>query len=806
MGYIAHIRSSDNETQSVETHLLNVKKMAEGFGEKIGVKHIAGLAGMLHDLGKFTDEFREYLLEAVQNPSSPPKRGSVDHSTAGGKLLYETFHTKKDFKALLAEIVGNVIISHHSYLQDYLNPNLESNYLKRVRDKQLNEFEKSKKLFFKKVISEEDFHRYVDMATHELGKFLQKNPNGQIETKIMFLTKFVFSALIDADRTDARLFEEKRNELFIKNDNKTLFKHYYLKLVNYLNTLSRGGSSHSQINQLRGKMSEQCDSFAENPSGIYKLSIPTGGGKTLASLRYALKHAILYNKERIIYVIPYTTIIEQNAEEVRNILDDKGENILEHHSNVVDDSDDTENFDGFVDDKQKLQLAKDNWDAPIIFTTLVQFLNVFYADGSRNIRRLHNLANTVIIFDEVQKVPVSCVSLFNKALNFLKNYCHCSLILCTATQPALDYVDHKLDIEERSEIINNIDSVIKAFKRVEIIDRATNEKFDNEKLKRFILEKIEEVQNVLVILNTKAVVKKLYEMIKDETTISVFHLSTSMCAAHRKEVLNEIREKLDKKEKIICISTQLIEAGVDVSFHCVIRSLAGLDSLAQAAGRCNRNGESKIQYVYVIDHMEENLDKLKEIRVGKEIAKRILIDLKSNPLSHGGDILSREAMDRYFKEFYSELASEQNYYISRLDKYMIELLTAEKKNYDYYKAYCVKNKEGLPLFIVNSYKTAAEHFKVIDNETTPVIVPYKEGKELIAELNSYNTIQEYTDFFKKAQQFTINLYSQEYKLLQQNDGIVSYKDGNILVLKESAYDPEYGLNVNNDSALGTLIF
>lgn len=209
-------------------------------------------------------------------------------------------------------------------------------------------------------------------------------------------------------------------------------------------------------------MSEQCEQFAKNPSGIYTLSIPTGGGKTLASLRYALKHAQLFNKKRIIYIVPYTTIIEQNAQEVREILEDY-ENVLEHHSNVIH-----EDIGGSDDDytisQKKLRLAKDNWDSPIVFSTMVQFLDTFYGYGGRNIRRLHDLSESIIIFDEVLKVPVHCISLFNQALNFLKSYCDSSIILCTATQLALDFVKHKLEINTDAEIINDIPDIIESFK------------------------------------------------------------------------------------------------------------------------------------------------------------------------------------------------------------------------------------------------------------------------------------------------------------------------------------------------------
>ncbi|WP_040205280.1 CRISPR-associated helicase/endonuclease Cas3 [Neobacillus jeddahensis] len=804
MNYIAHIRESDKLVQTVDEHLLGVKDLAECYGEPLGIKHITGLAGMLHDLGKYTNEFRDYILEAVKNPDAPPKRGSVDHSTAGGKLLYELFHVTNitPYKGIVAEIVGNAIISHHSSLHDFLNPDLESNYLRRVRDKELPEFNRSRKSFFDHVMSEEDFHVYVEKAANELEEFLAKERQENNEKQIMFLTKYIFSSLIDADRTNTRLFEENNTEEIIF-DHQELFETHYSRLMAKINDFKQHKNANTPINLLRASMSSQCELFAEKPSGIYTLSIPTGGGKTLASLRYALKHAMVHNKKRIIYIVPYTTIIEQNAEEVRKILMDDA-NILEHHSNVIeDDHDNDESQDGMMTIQQKLNLAKDNWDSPIIFTTMVQFLNVFYAKGSRNSRRLHNLSESVIIFDEVQKVPIPCVSLFNQALNFLKIYARSSIVLCTATQPALDFVEHKLEINTDAEMISSLDDVIDAFKRVEIIDKATNEALNNEKLANFIAIKLEEVQSVLVILNTKTVVKNLYNLlIEQDMDIPIYHLSTAMCAAHRNKILAEVRQHLKEGNKIICISTQLIEAGVDVSFDCVIRSLAGLDSIAQAAGRCNRHGEKDIQHVYVIDHEEEKLDRLKEIKVGKQVARKILIDIRRDSSSHGGSILSVPAMDRYFREYYTEFEADLNYFIPKLKKDMTELLTAAKTDSSFYQAYIHNERKPLPLFIINSYKTAAENFHVIDNITTSVLVPFEDGKEIIAELNSNNSIADLTRLLRKAQQYTINLYRYELEQLGKNNGVVSYLDGKILALREGAYNQEFGLNLENDSPFG----
>lgn len=811
MDYIAHIRDSDGENQLLKDHLLGAKNLAESYGAKIGITHITGLAGLLHDMGKFTKAFFDYLVEAVNHPDAPPKRGSIDHSTAGGRLLYNEYHTGRidREKGVLAEVVGNAIISHHSYLHDYLNPDLESPYLRRVRDKDdIVDYDLSVPLFFEQVMNKQDFQQYAEEAVQELCQFLDTPSSFSTEAKYMFLTKFVFSALIDADRTNTRRFEDKiADEEEEAPPAAELFHSYYGKLMAEIQSLANGDDSESPINRLRGEMSEQCDKFADKPSGIYTLSIPTGGGKTLASLRYALKHAAMYGKKHIIYVLPYTTIIEQNAAEVRRILQDEV-HILEHHSNVVEGTDqDDEWTDGFASTSQKLKLAKDNWDSPVIFTTMVQFLNVFYDKGSRNIRRLHNLSEAVIIFDEVQKVPVSCVSLFNEALNFLKDFGRSSVVLCTATQPALDFVEHKLYLNPDAEMIRDLDQVIAAFKRVEIRDETAGGAYTNERLAEFIQDRLDEKRNMLVILNTKSVVKDLYQRLLAELPDTpVYHLSTFMCAAHRKQILGRIRAHLKKKEKIVCISTPLIEAGVDVSFTCVIRSLAGLDSVAQAAGRCNRHGEEDLQQVYVIDHAEENLQHLDEIRKGKDITKQMLVDLQRNAASHGGHLLSVQAMTFYFQRFYSDVKSSLDFPVAKLKLAMTELLFAGPRENKYFQDYYTNYQQRPLIFLLNSYRTAAEHFQVIEDLTTSVIVPYEKGEEIIADLNGAERIEDFGRLMREAQQYTVNLYPHEKKELEQSGGLESCLNGQILVLKDGAYSEEYGLDAKNESWGGAQIF
>lgn len=807
--YIAHVREKDKQVQPLVEHLRGVQQIAEQFGEKIGLKHVAGLAGLLHDLGKYTDAFQNYIHQAAFHPErSEKKRGEVDHSTAGGRLLFSMLHTSENtfYEKLLAEIVGNAIISHHSNLQDYLSPAIESDYLRRVQLKDLPEYEQAIDRFFQDTISEKELTDYITFALEEVKRFTDHSP-----TQSFFLAKYIFSCLIDADRTDTRNFEDQirgpiSGEKTIQHSQ--LFEQYNQQLLHHLAALKEKSSANQPIHVLRSYMSEQCESFALKRSGIYTLSIPTGGGKTLASLRYALRHAQVHNKCRIIYVVPYTTIIEQNAQEIRKILKDD-EHILEHHSNVIEEEhmikgNGDEADDGLITRKQKLKLARDNWESPIIFTTLVQFLNVFYAKGNRNTRRLHNLSHSVLIFDEVQKVPTRCVSLFNEALNFLKTDAHCSILLCTATQPTLEQVKHNLLKDRDGEIVPNLSEVSKAFKRVEIVDK-TDKPVTNEELATWMNAEIGAWGSTLVILNTKRAVKNLYTRLKNGP-LPVYHLSTSMCAAHRKVQLQEIRQLLKVKIPFICVTTQLIEAGVDVSFQCVIRSLAGLDSIAQAAGRCNRHGEDELRNVYVIDHTQENLSNLKEIEVGKWVTRNVLARFKKKADKYEGSLLSQKAMREYFLFFYKKMETNLNYYIPEVDREMTKLLMALASENSYVTHFQKKTGVPFPLLLNGSYKTAAEYFHVIDQQTTSVIVPYGEGKEIIALLNGAERVDDVTGILKKAQHYTVNVYQQELDQLKREKAIVEHLDGMIYELKESWYSKEYGIDYGGESSMEFMAF
>ncbi|SDM16741.1 CRISPR-associated helicase, Cas3 family [Paenibacillus sp. OK060] len=819
MTYIAHIRVKDWATQTVVEHLLGVSRGSGRAGAKMDVEHLAALAGLLHDMGKFTDEFKNYIQLAVAQSDQAPRRGSVDHSTAGGRLLHQRYGgpDQKVPNRMTAEWLANCIISHHQGLRDYVSPDRESPYLKRVQDNALPHYEQAKQQFHQHVTTEELDHLFAQ-AVEEWKNFYRKaKHHGLPLITASLMTKYIFSCLIDADRSNTREFEENEPPAEVP-DYKPFFQKCYDALMNHLHKISLNADSTNPIQALRKEMSDQCEQFAFRESGIYSLSIPTGGGKTLASMRYALRHALEHGKQRIIYVVPYTTIIEQNAAEIRRILlgdDDEEGMILEHHSNVVDNQDDErqddEDGERYDMKRKQLKLARDHWDRPIIFTTMVQFLNTFYAKGTRNVRRLHQLSNAVIVFDEVQSVPVYCISLFNEALNFLHIFGKSSLLLCTATQPALHEVPQKLRLSNDAEIVSDIRNVGDAFRRVDIHDLTSQAPtgWRAEELASFVQEQMDKVDSVLVILNTKSAVSKLYRELNElawmeAENIRLVHLSTNMCAAHRKEMLAGLIAGLKDGERVICVSTQLIEAGVDISFQCVIRSLAGLDSIAQAAGRCNRHREVPLRDVYIIRSADENLKHLREIKLGAEMTERVLREFGDDPEALGGSLLSAEAMTCYFRYYYHGIGEKVHYPVPKLEQNLFDLINRNAYNIDGYK-----QKHGhLPELVNKSaIATVEKYFEVITLKATPVIVPYYEiGRELIADLNGQLGPGELSELLRQAQQYTVNVYEHEMKILSKNDEIIPLLNGQAFALRDTAYSKKFGMQLEGNGEWESMVF
>lgn len=779
--FIAHIRETDYEIQTVQSHLEAVADLARTYGESIGFGAHAELAGLLHDMGKFTTKFTEYLEKVVIEQETISRK--IDHSTAGAKYLYENFYDGNPYQQFVVEIIGMAILSHHSGLQNFVQDDVTtSDYIRRVVEKDLPFYEEVKKNFEAIAGNKERVENLLEEAVEEFIAFTQKIQTMDSPYVYMnYAQKLVLSLLLDADRTDTRRFEEKD---YTSLEKEAPFQSWYDIMME---TIIKWEKSRKPINLLRSEMSRTCDEIAEKPANIYTLSIPTGGGKTFASLRYALKHAALHGKKRIIYVVPYTTILEQNAKVVREIIRNDAA-VLEHHANVIDVVDSEEDYYG-IPLQKKFQLGRDNWDHPIIFTTSVQFLNALFAKGTRNTRRMHRLTEAVIIFDEVQAIPYHHFALFNTAVNFLHYIGKSSVLLCTATQPTFHEMDYPVLMKEDAEMVANLSNVVEAFERVKFHDYVSKEAWTAKEIANRVEGWMEDRQSMLIVLNTKTAVRRLFEELQERELAKIYHLSTSMCPAHRSDMLEEIKEQLGN-ERIICVSTQLIEAGVDISFEAVIRSLAGLDSIAQAAGRCNRHAEREKGDVFIIRAADEKLDKLPEIKIGAEVTQ--------NHILYGDafkdTLLSPEAIATYFSEFDNLARKDIPHKPQGLDYELIQLINADVRH----------NQKTQS---ISTFKTLEKYFKAIDSPTRAVLVPYNQAaKDLIADLNEELQLGELNKKLKEAQQYVVNVYAHELQLLEKENLLHPLYNDQLFVVSEQAYNNQYGLSLSGEGTLTDNIF
>ena len=613
------------------------------------------------------------------------------------------------------------------------------------------------------------------------------------------LTRFLFSCLIDADRINSSDFEREAQ----KEVRRLTEKPDWQMVIDQVEAKLAGFQNRYPIDEIRRRISSDCLKRAVDPQGIYTLTVPTGGGKTLASLRYALHHAQKHNLDRIIYIIPYTSIIDQNAQVVREIL---GEDwVLEHHSNLEP-------------EKQSWQdkLLSENWDKPIVFTTMVQFLDAWFGGGTRGARHIHPMTNAVLIFDEIQTLPVKCVHLFCNVLNWLTMFGKSTAVLCTATQPLLgesglqNFPEEKresiaarglLKLPAHAEIMGTDEQREELYKKLSRVEIRFNEKaggWNVEEAGAFLLEQFQTTPSCLFIVNTKKWAQELYQYCKEQNVPleALFHLSTHQCAAHRKAIFDTIKARLKNKQPVICISTQLIEAGVDISMACVIRALGGLDSIAQAAGRCNRHGEKDGKgQVWVLNLQEQDFTRiLPDIQAGKTHAERVFRDFG------GQDILQPAAMERYFEYYFYQRSDEMSYSVknsatgSLLDWLSDNALNpyGEKNN---------KRSKPLPL-LMQSFKSAGRAFQAIDAPTRAVIVPYGEGAKLIAKLCGEWDPKEMYDAKKKAQRYSVNVFPNVWDKLQKENALYETIEGSgIYYLNERYYNDEFGLSLDETSEM-----
>ncbi len=788
--FIAHCRESDNKKQTVYDHLMGVSFICSGLASKIGMKEAGGILGLLHDLGKYSLSFQTYIQSAtgILNPDiddeyvdSVALKGKIDHSTAGAQWIWERFRRYGAQGGLVGQILAVCLSSHHGGLLDCLKPDGNNGFLDRIKkedDKTHRRecLEVADEAVLKKLneLSSETFLR--DFCNKLVTVVAPQEKESEIikQFRLGFFTRFLFSCLIDADRINSADFENPGNTRFRSTERVD-----WQIAIDRLEAKLACFPVRNEIDNIRRVISDRCKKRAENSQGVYTLTVPTGGGKTFTSMRYALRHAKKHRLDHIIYIIPYTSIIEQNAEVIREIIEGEDEFpwILEHHSNIEPE-----------EQTWHSKLVTENWDAPIIFTTMVQFLEVLFGGGTCGARRMHNIANSVIIFDEIQSLPIHCVHLFCNAIQFFIDHTRTTAVLCTATQPLLNdlkYPDKgQLTNPDGHELVEDMTDVFSQLKRVEIRNQICPEGWSAIEIGELALGQLDEKGSCLVIVNTKKWAQKLYEHCSNEVDEeSLFHLSTSLCPAHRKEILATVRGRLDDGLPVLCISTQLIEAGVDVDFNSVIRFLAGLDSIAQAAGRCNRNGNLPMAQVYVVNPRDEPIDMLPDIKEGRDQALRIFSE------NEDAELLNPDVMRQYFLYYFYERANLMAYPLTEKqagrDNTLLSLLSDNHLNIG----------QTQPLQLRQSFKTAGKAFKTIDAPTQAVIVPYGEGGEIIAGLCADFEPAKAYELLKQAQKYSVNVFPNVWRKLKEAQAVMPVQEGEeIYHLDKRFYSNDFGLS------------
>lgn len=718
MEYYAHI-AEDGRRQTVAEHLTGTSSLCRSFAGAFGAEAEGTLMGLTHDIGKCTVGFQKRLLEG----------GSiVDHATAGAVACAKRGHAR----------AAACVVGHHGGLPDF--GNLKSDC---AGDATLYGR-------LRKGIE----GRYLENCG-ESGATLPQFPPETPERdrwKFSFQTRMLYSCLVDADFLDTERFMTGERGRGGYDALSTLLK----RLEEYI---APWQSPETELNLLRCKILNTCIDAGSKPKGVYTLTVPTGGGKTVASLAFALHHAAAHDMRRVIYVVPYTSIIEQNATVFRHILGDG--NVLEHHSGVAFDA-----SDGASNEELRRALATENWDMPVVVTTAVQFFESLFANRSSKCRKLHNLANSVIIFDEAQMLPLCHLRPCVAAMASLAECVGSTLVLCTATQPSLDDLlrtyapGHCV-----TELCPQTAEVYDRFRRVTFRQAGILE--DDA-----LAEQLAGLEQVLCIVNSRKAAQEIFDRLPAEGS---FHLSTLMVPAQRQALLKEIRRRLSAGKPCRVVSTSLIEAGVDVDFPAVYRELAGLDSVLQAAGRCNREGKRSA---------DESIVTIFERTELPPLLFRTAVGATRHALKDGRDPAAQETMQRYFHELRA-LSGET------LDKYGI-----------------VKAFEDGISGCALPFRTVAEKFHFIDENTRTVYVPVGDGAALIERLKEGECSK---GLYRKLGRYAVSVYDRHFEALYAAGALLTARD--VPALDESSailsdltlYDERTGLALEPETGKAEFI-
>lgn len=790
--YLAHVVPENGTTQSISKHFSGTMELVEKNCPLDILKNIIMCGALLHDAGKLSNEFFDYMNDIRKNGETAQRR-MIDHTTGGGRILEDLIG-----KNCISEFINAVVYSHHGLL-DHIDMESGATLFEKRRKKEID-FEIIKQRYFE-IIDKKLLLKYLAAAHIDLQKifkqiddFVQSAGKRNCGNRAFYLGMFerlALSVLIDSDWTDTACFcqGELHPERISEQRTQEIWKRSIVHFEDYMAHLTDSGGE-SSLNIYRNEISDICFRAAKKENKLYRLTVPTGAGKTFSGLRFALYHAQKYHKRHIIYVAPYNSILEQNAEDIRQAVGNK-DFVLEHHCNI------------FYEDENKELLYKkltESWDSPIIVTTAVQMLNTLFSGQKSSIRRMYNLCNSVIIFDEVQAFPVRGTELFNLAVNFLTVFCNTTVVLCSATQPSLASLKEN-NLFNCIEMAGPSERYADAFKRVEIEDKTdlVPGGMQPEDVSEFALKAFRKYNSVLIIVNTRNCAKRIYEELRRSCSeeCKLYHLSTSMCSKNRKDELDAIKEDLNPENRrpVICVSTQLIEAGVNLSFGCVIRSLAGMDSIVQAAGRCNRHKELKTGKVYIIKMAQdaEHLERLYDIRRAQDAAEKFLYYFKKNPKDFGDSMDSEDSVTAYYEEYFHDFGIEPTKYLSRsCETTLEELLGKNRPGRNQYERKH-RGRKGMP-FMCQAFATAGKEFKVIDEEAEEtVVIPYDEIAEKSIDIleNRSAPLSEQKKAVRTLQQYSVGI--SEYFLKKLGRAVHKIEDTAINVLSMDYYDKKEGV-------------
>ncbi len=834
------------------------------------------LIGLTHDVGKYAKIWQDYLIKSSRNSKSDAPHEPITqiaHSPYGAYYLTKKWekiffpnqqsNAEKELSQFSLEVLQYVILAHHGIF-DAFSPKGH-----RVLEQRVNNF--SVKYEYNYAETEKEFES--DFSSKYIKKLIIESQNEiknyflktykffegeNTKNKFPFwhtlgiLTRMLLSTLIDSDWSDAAAYyrtdEEDWQKIYEKFDWQSMID----SLEDYLKSFPKI----SKMDLIRQEISNECLQAASRKTGIYKLDIPTGSGKTLSAMRFALTHAKLNNKKRIIYTAPYKSIINQNAAVYRKALLGNNLNnqlLLEHHGDVMIDKNilkllNSQNHSNFEKKPNKQESTNEfnslydyltsTWEAPIILTTQVQLLHTFFKDRSASIRRFHALTNSVLIVDEFQSIPIRAKSLFNIMINVLSEYFGTTVILCTATQPPFEntikdkntgYSIVPINYAEYPNLVRNYKDD-KIFQRTMIRDIRTKVPLDIDRFANFIQTRIStSIKSLLIVLNTKYAVQMMYQtMIEKQVDGTIIALSNTMIPVHLSQQIKKIENHLDdikknvKVPKLIVISTSLIEAGVDLSFEEVIRSYNGLDIITQAAGRCGRNGElNGIGNVWIV-HLAgeiENISKMKDLKIAQESTFSTLYQtkkinqktgdtkgLKELGLDNSEDVANQEqALDIYYRNYLPQLAKETHYPDDENeDMTLFDLLGENKYSKEKYKnKHLVKNNQKNH-FLNQAFKTAGEKFEAFDDESIRIFIPWKqEGNDLLIKLNSDLPYVEKEKLLTLVERYSVGVMPWKFCELRDQEDVFPVMDEQIYSLSEmslkSLYSDDLGLILKETS-------